>query len=119
MAFLAPSFSVWRSSEYLSQFQGHGYGSVQLQNYWSEIAGVDQYICYDNAQSNSELMTFTLRRIHIFWIQASLSVWRYIFTISGLILRSLSQNSGSAQICAPLGHSLIYCMSNDIAVFLR
>jgi len=30
---------------------------MQLKNYWPEIAGVDQNICYDNARSNSEFLT--------------------------------------------------------------
>jgi len=70
----------------------------------------------------------TMRHIFIFfWIRAlrfeflklaaSFSVWRYIIGISRspssvkvmcLISRSWLQNSRSAQVCAPHGHSLIY-----------
>jgi len=106
--------------------------SVQLKNYWPEIDGLDQNICYHNALSNLEFLTFwrwlsTLRHFRINSIQSlsseclqlavSFSVWGYIFRISrspnspssfkvtGLMSRS--QYSGSAESCASLGHSLI------------
>jgi len=31
---------------------------MQFKNNWSEISGLDQNICYNNARSNSELLTF-------------------------------------------------------------
>jgi len=51
-------------------------GSMQLKNYWSEIAAAWSELCYDNARSNSELLRFwpwplILRHIFIFfWLQA-------------------------------------------------
>jgi len=33
-------------------------GSMKLKNYWPEIAGLDRKVCYDNARSKSELLTF-------------------------------------------------------------
>jgi len=41
-----------------SRSQQRKSGSVQLKNYLLETAGLDRNICYDNAWSNSELLTF-------------------------------------------------------------
>jgi len=72
-----------------------------------------------------ELFSYFLFTIHIsstfgsfecINLATSFSVWRYIFRISrlsssfkvmGLISRSQQPKSGRAQVCAPLGHSLI------------
>jgi len=78
----------------------------------------------------------TLRHIFVFFsiqvlsckclkLAASFLVWRYFFRISRsplrfkvmrLISRSRSENSGSAQVCAPHGYSLItfVCVSRAI-----
>jgi len=117
------------------QGQGHGSAKAVACNskklvgiYWGLIG---RNICYDSARSNSELLTFWLwpwdilsyfsnssSSFECLKLAASLLVWRYIFRISrlpsframGLISRSRFQNSCSAQVCAPLGHSLIFVL---------
>jgi len=91
-------FNLETSSEYL----GHGSVSrswVQSQGHSDskttgrKSLGLDRNICYDNAQSNSERLTFWPRDIFLYFysiqalsfaclkLAASFSVWGYIFTI--------------------------------------
>jgi len=119
---ISRSGSVSRSSA-----QGQGHRSAKAVACYSKTTGwkplrLDRNICYDNARSNSKLLTFwpwplTLRHnFHIFSnssfeclkLRASFSVWWYIFRISkspasfevtGLISRSRLENSGS--LCCP------------------
>jgi len=120
-----------------SSFKVMGHGSDKAVAYNSKtigqkLLGLDRNSCYDIARCNSELLAFwpwplTLGNIFVcFLIQAqsfeclklaaSFLVWGYIFKIyrslstfkiMGLISSTRSQNSGSAQVCAPLGRCLI------------
>jgi len=136
---------VWRSL-----VQGQGDSSEKAVACNSEttgwkLLGIDWNICHDNAQSNSELLTFwhwplndLETYFHTFSIQALsfecvkiaalFLVWRYIFRISrspssfkvmALISRSRSQNSISTQVCAPLGYSLILLLFCSFCILMN
>jgi len=87
-------------------------------------------MCYDNARSSLIHsfwhLTSTMRDIFCIFFQFKLSALNALaheldflyggttrsslsFKMMGLMPRSRQQKRGSAQVCAPLGHSLIHC----------
>jgi len=110
--------------ELFSHFKNSGYLRMALPSNF--IFGMERYI-YRTSESGFSFECLKLA--------ASFSVWRYIFRIfclpssfkvMELVSRSRSQNSGSAQVSAPLRHSIILsvticrlCLSDCVSTYSR
>jgi len=137
---LETSFSVWRSIFRICRSRSRVKVTAAASQKLPKISGLDHNICYDNAQSNSELLTFWpwpwsvfpyfTNSSSMFWMpyassfvvkcEATCLEYRSPsnFKVIELISRLWLQNSDSTHVCALFRHSLILSLYSMLTVVL-